>query len=272
MKARVFSTNRAQKNVAIVLFLALRSIAAGNFRRCPRTSSVARRRCAADGLGESERTCARGGETVADAGDSGCNAGCRRGWKDRLRARIRIRGPGAARAGLADKQIPHRQRFEAAHRSRADAPDLDAPVQKYVPSFPDKGAKIAARLLAGHLAGIRHYKDDEFQIARHYDSVLEGLKIFADDLLVSPPGKEFHYSSYSFSLLSAVMESAAGENFLAYMRKSSSSAPVLIAAQTTACCGLLLMCTTATSGPAEDFCLRRRTLRSSVRRSCSRDS
>jgi hypothetical protein len=171
---------------------------------------------------------------------------------------------------LADKQIPHRQRFEAAHRSRADAPDLDAPVQKYVPSFP-KGAKINARLLAGHRAGIRHYKDDEFQIARHYDSVLEGLKIFADDLLVSPPGKEFHYSSYGFNLLSAVMESAAGD-FLAYMRKSSSSAPVLIAAQTTACCGMLLMWTTATSGPAEDFCLRRRTLRSSVRRSCSRDS
>jgi len=97
--------------------------------------------------------------------------------------------------------------------------DLDAPVRKYVPSFPDKsgGAKITPRLLAGHLAGIRHYKDDEFQISRHYDSVVEGLKIFADDPLVSPPGKEFHYSSYGFNLLSATMESAAGENFLSYM-------------------------------------------------------
>src|SRR5262249_48922940 len=38
--------------------------------------------------------------------------------------------------------------------------DLDAAVQKYVPSFPDKGAKITPRMLAGHLAGIRHYKDD----------------------------------------------------------------------------------------------------------------
>jgi serine beta-lactamase-like protein LACTB, mitochondrial len=45
--------------------------------------------------------------------------------------------------------------------------DLDAPVQKYVPSFPDKGAKITPRLLAGHLAGIRHYQDDEFLISRH---------------------------------------------------------------------------------------------------------
>ena len=29
--------------------------------------------------------------------------------------------------------------------------DLDAPVQKYVPSFPDKGAVITVRMLAGHL-------------------------------------------------------------------------------------------------------------------------
>ncbi|MGB6485033.1 MAG: serine hydrolase domain-containing protein [Candidatus Acidiferrales bacterium] len=96
--------------------------------------------------------------------------------------------------------------------------DLDAPVQKYVPSFPDKGAKITPRLLAGHLAGIRHYKGDEFLIARHYDSVLEGLKIFENDPLVSPPGTAFHYSSYGFDLLSAVIESASSENFLDYMQ------------------------------------------------------
>jgi len=100
--------------------------------------------------------------------------------------------------------------------------DLDAPVQKYVPSFPDKtpsgGAPMTVRLVAGHLAGIRHYKGDEFEISRHYESVGEALKIFADDPLVSPPGKEFHYSSYGFNLLSAVIESASGENFLAYMK------------------------------------------------------
>src|SRR5262249_55161977 len=36
--------------------------------------------------------------------------------------------------------------------------DLDAPIHKYVPSFPDKGATITPRMLAGHLGGIRHYK------------------------------------------------------------------------------------------------------------------
>lgn len=95
--------------------------------------------------------------------------------------------------------------------------ELDAPVQKYVPSFPDKGVQITPRLLAGHLAGIRHYKGDEFLISKHYDSVLDGLKIFENDPLISPPGTAFHYSSYGFDLLSAVIESASGEKFLDYM-------------------------------------------------------
>src|SRR5690348_7836007 len=96
--------------------------------------------------------------------------------------------------------------------------DLDAPIQKYVPSFPDKGVRITPRLLAGHLAGIRHYQGDEFLISRHYDSVLDGLKIFENDPLVSPPGAAFHYSSYGFNLLSAAIESASGENFVSYMQ------------------------------------------------------
>src|SRR5271165_626249 len=96
--------------------------------------------------------------------------------------------------------------------------DLDAPIQKYVPSFPDKGAVITVRMVAGHLGGIRHYKDDEFQIQKHYGSVMEGLKIFANDPLVSPPCTKFNYSSYGYNLLSAVIESASGEEFLSYMQ------------------------------------------------------
>jgi serine beta-lactamase-like protein LACTB, mitochondrial len=96
--------------------------------------------------------------------------------------------------------------------------DLDAPVQKYVPSFPDKGAVITVRMIAGHLGGIRHYQGDEFNIQKHYRTVLEGLKIFENDPLVSPPGTKFNYSSYGFNLVSAVIESASGESFLSYMQ------------------------------------------------------
>lgn len=95
--------------------------------------------------------------------------------------------------------------------------DLDAPVQKYVPGFPDKGQVITPRLLAGHLAGIRHYKGDEFLIARRYNSVNESLAIFKDDPLLHPPGTKFSYSSYGWNLLSAVVEAASGRDFLGYM-------------------------------------------------------
>ncbi len=86
--------------------------------------------------------------------------------------------------------------------------ELDAPVQKYVPSLPEKGAVITTRMLAGHLAGIRHYQGDEFNIQRHYANVLDGVNIFENDPLVSPPGTKFNYSSYGYNLLSAVVESA----------------------------------------------------------------
>jgi serine beta-lactamase-like protein LACTB len=92
--------------------------------------------------------------------------------------------------------------------------DLDAPIQKYVPSFPDKGALVTPRMLAGHLGGIRHYKDGEPDSQKHYDSVVDGLERFKDDPLVVPPGTKFSYSSYGYNLLSAAIEAAAGRPFL----------------------------------------------------------
>ena len=98
--------------------------------------------------------------------------------------------------------------------------DLDAPVQQYVPSFPEKRARISTRQVAGHIAGIRHYRGNEFLIDENYDSVDEGLAIFAEDSLLFEPGARFQYSSYGWNLVSAVVEGAAGQAFLPFMRES----------------------------------------------------
>src|SRR5437867_2889031 len=98
--------------------------------------------------------------------------------------------------------------------------DLDAPVQRYVPSFPDKGYPITTRQLAGHHAGIRHYKDREFFLNRRFATVLDGLTIFQDDSLLFPPGTKFSYSSYGWNVISAVVEGAAGQDFLTYMSRN----------------------------------------------------
>jgi CubicO group peptidase (beta-lactamase class C family) len=95
---------------------------------------------------------------------------------------------------------------------------LDAPIQRYVPAFPDKGYVITTRQLLGHLGGIRHYNSKEnTENQQPYHSVTEALARFKDDPLVAPPGIKFSYSSYGYNLISAAIESASGEDFLDFM-------------------------------------------------------
>ncbi len=97
--------------------------------------------------------------------------------------------------------------------------DLDAPIQRYVPSFPMKRYPVTVRQVAGHLAGIRHYLPGEFENQKHYAGVTEGLAMFAGDSLLFEPGTRYQYSSFGYNLLGAVIEGASGEPYLAYMRR-----------------------------------------------------
>ena len=98
--------------------------------------------------------------------------------------------------------------------------DLDAPIQTYVPTFPDKGHPITARQLASHRSGIRNYHDDsETVTTQHYSSVTASLERFQNDPLMFEPDTESAYSSYGYVLLSVVIEGAAGEDFLSYIHR-----------------------------------------------------
>ena len=103
--------------------------------------------------------------------------------------------------------------------------DLDAPVQKYCPAFPQKEWPITTRELLGHLGGIRHYNPDgkgdiPEDRARHFASMKESLELFAGDPLVAKPGTKFHYSTYGYTLAGCVLEGAASEKFIDFLRKS----------------------------------------------------
>ena len=102
----------------------------------------------------------------------------------------------------------------------AEKLDLDAPVQDYVPDFPEKRWPVTVRQVAGHIAGIRHYRGNENLSGRRYSSVTEGLDIFESDPLLFEPGTQYSYSSYGWNLLSAVVEGASGRAFLSLMRDS----------------------------------------------------
>lgn len=92
--------------------------------------------------------------------------------------------------------------------------DLDAPIRSYLPLFPEKRDTITTRQLLSHTAGIRHYEGDEFESATRYESRLGPLAIFADDPLLFEPGTDYSYSTFGYTLASAVMEAAADSTFL----------------------------------------------------------
>ena len=103
--------------------------------------------------------------------------------------------------------------------------DLDAPVQKYCPEFPQKEPAISTRQLLGHLGGIRHYNADgkgdvPEDSARHFSSMRESLQLFANDPLVAKPGTKFNYSTYGYTLIGCVLEGAGSERFTEYLRKN----------------------------------------------------
>jgi len=97
--------------------------------------------------------------------------------------------------------------------------DLDAEVQRYVPTFPRKPWPVTVRQVAGHLSGIRHYGPGEFENQRYYPTLLEGLTMFEGDSLLFEPGTQFGYSSFGYNLLGAVIESAAGMPYLQFMKQ-----------------------------------------------------
>ncbi len=108
--------------------------------------------------------------------------------------------------------------MQLAERGRLD---LDAPIRRYVPGFPEKPWPITTRQLLGHLGGIRHYlPNEEFDATRQYVGVLEGLDVFKDDPLVHEPGTAYLYSTYGFDLVGAVVEAASGARFLDYLREN----------------------------------------------------
>ena len=97
---------------------------------------------------------------------------------------------------------------------------LDDEIQTYVPAFPRQEWPVTLRQLMGHVAGVRHYKDDEWgdKPSVHCDRASEGVKSFADDPLLFEPETQYRYSTYGWVLVSAAVEAAANEPFFTFMR------------------------------------------------------
>jgi serine beta-lactamase-like protein LACTB, mitochondrial len=110
--------------------------------------------------------------------------------------------------------------------------DLDSPVQKYCPQFPQKRWPITTRELLGHLGGIRCYNvpetpyyesesDPEVGNVHHFDNGIEGgLKFFANDPLLAQPGTHFNYSTQGYTLAGCAIEGASGKKYTKAVREN----------------------------------------------------
>ena len=92
--------------------------------------------------------------------------------------------------------------------------NLDLAIGQYMPSLPPDKGELTLRQLGGHLAGIRHYLGFEFFSNLHYTNVTDPLEVFIHDSLTAQPGARYGYSTYGWTLISAVMENAVHKPFL----------------------------------------------------------
>ncbi|HUP49199.1 MAG TPA: serine hydrolase [Thermoanaerobaculia bacterium] len=98
--------------------------------------------------------------------------------------------------------------------------DLDAPIQTYVPDFPDKGSAVTIRQLLAHLGGISHYRNYAVEgFIREPKSTRESIAIFESFDLVAPPGSRYSYSTYGYNLVGAALESVTGKPFGTLMKE-----------------------------------------------------
>ncbi|MGH7475118.1 MAG: serine hydrolase domain-containing protein [Longimicrobiales bacterium] len=95
--------------------------------------------------------------------------------------------------------------------------DLDVPISTYLPDYPAANARITTRQLMSHTAGVRHYMGDEFMSNRRYNDVFAPMEIFAADTLLFEPGSEYSYSTYGWTVVSAVTDAADQRDWIAIL-------------------------------------------------------
>jgi CubicO group peptidase (beta-lactamase class C family) len=99
--------------------------------------------------------------------------------------------------------------------------DLDAPVQTYVPAYPQKRWTVTTRQLMGDIAGVHRIRgDDNDNVpAGHCATVGDALASFADEPLLFEPGSRYRFATNGWILVSAVVEAAAGEPLSGFLQR-----------------------------------------------------
>ena len=131
----------------------------------------------------------------------------------------------------ASRKVTPETRFRAASVSKviavtalatlleSGALTSDSQVDDYVPGYPQGRGALTVRHLAAHLGGVPHYSDQDRIERRFYSSVNDALSVFMHIPLLWEPGARYEYSTHGYTLLSAVIEGAAGRPYLEYLNE-----------------------------------------------------
>jgi CubicO group peptidase (beta-lactamase class C family) len=97
---------------------------------------------------------------------------------------------------------------------------LDDEIQTWVPQFPKKQWPVTLRQLMAHVGGVGTDAGDEGPLSRQRcERPVEALEHFAEGELLFQPGTRYQHSKYGWILVSAAVEAAAAQPFLAFMRE-----------------------------------------------------
>lgn len=97
--------------------------------------------------------------------------------------------------------------------------NLSESIYTYLPNYPKKAYDFTIKELGGHLAGIRHYRGNEFTINKKM-TITEGIDLFKNDPLLFEPSTQFSYNTFGYVLLSEVMQKASEIEFNTLVNES----------------------------------------------------
>ncbi len=96
----------------------------------------------------------------------------------------------------------------------------DEEIQRYVPQFPQKQWLVSLRQVMGHTAGIiGEDRNTEPLFSRGCDETGNTIQFFANQPLLFQPGTKYQESANDWVLVSAAIEAASGQPFLAFMNE-----------------------------------------------------
>ena len=141
------------------------------------------------------------------------------GWAD-VENQVPVTDETLFRIGSITKPITATAALMLAERRQLD---LDVPVQRYCPSFPEKSWPVTTRELLAHMGGIRSFRtmsgvSPELLSDTHYEHVADSVALFANDPLTAKPGTRYEYSNYGYDLIGCVLEGASGNEFADVLR------------------------------------------------------